>query len=104
MSFRLEPHTAAASNSKQARGLGSENDKKELFNGSSSKSRSPSDSKTGSIGAVQNDLAEAHNKLLERGEKINRLADKSAETARAADDFAKMAKILSENQKKSWFS
>ena len=56
-----------------------------------------------SLAGVQNSMSEAHEKLMERGEKLNRLADKSAETAQAADEFAKMARQLNESQRRSWF-
>ena len=56
----------------------------------------------GSIGATKATLAEVGERLHERGEKIERLDDKSAELANAASDFAKLAQQLNQSNK-GWF-
>lgn len=48
-------------------------------------------------------LSEAHDRLMERGEKLNKLNDKSADVANAAEEFSKLAKQLNEQQKNRWF-
>lgn len=40
---------------------------------------------------------------MERGEKLNRLTDKSADVSNAAEEFAKLAKQLNDQQKNRWF-
>jgi hypothetical protein len=48
-------------------------------------------------------MSEVHDRLLERGEKLNKLTDKSADVANAAEEFAKLAKQLNDQQKSRWF-
>lgn len=57
----------------------------------------------GNTAQTINVMSETHEKLLERGEKLNRLNDRSELMANQANDFAKMAKALNEQQKNRWF-
>lgn len=52
---------------------------------------------------TMNVLGETHEKLLERGEKLSKLSERSDLLANQANDFAKMAKALNEQQKSRWF-
>lgn len=52
---------------------------------------------------TMNVLSETHEKLLERGEKLSKLSERSDLLANQANDFAKMAKALNEQQKSRWF-
>jgi len=52
---------------------------------------------------TMNVLGETHEKLLERGEKLSKLSERSELMANQANDFAKMAKALNEQQKSRWF-
>eukprot|EP01032_Pedospumella_encystans_P009188 gene9188-10842_t len=52
---------------------------------------------------TMNTLNETHVKMLERGEKLSKLAESSNLMASQANDFAKMAKALNEQQKSRWF-
>jgi Synaptobrevin len=87
---------------KQARGL------KDLFgNATIAPGRERSDTKTAAatsgLSGTMGAMSEAHERLLERGEKLNKLTDKSADVANAAEEFAKLAKQLNEQQKSRWF-
>lgn len=57
----------------------------------------------GGVDAAINSLSEAHDRLMERGEKLSKLSDKTAAMASASQDFEKMARQLKEQQKSSWF-
>lgn len=57
----------------------------------------------GNVNQTMNVLGETHEKLLERGEKLSKLSDRSDLLANQANDFAKMAKALNEQQKSRWF-
>jgi len=48
-------------------------------------------------------MNETHEKMLERGEKLSKLSESSNLMANQANDFAKMAKLLNEQQKNRWF-
>lgn len=93
----IPPNTSA---SRQAAG------KKDLFGSAVTfpANRDGSDSKTSSgISGAMSSLSEAHDRLMERGEKLNKLNDKSADVANAAEEFSKLAKQLNEQQKNRWF-
>jgi hypothetical protein len=67
------------------------------------RSTSSSNNETSSnLSGTVNLLNETKDKLLERGEKLNQLSDKSADLSNAANEFAKMARQLNQQQK-SWF-
>ena len=101
----IPPNASASSDytqtkSKQAAG------KKDLFGNAVTLpvNRDGSDSKTSSgISGAMSSLSEAHDRLMERGEKLNKLNDKSADVANAAEEFSKLAKQLNEQQKNRWF-
>lgn len=57
----------------------------------------------GSTAQTMNTMNETHEKMLERGEKLSKLAESSNLMASQANDFAKMAKALNEQQKSRWF-
>lgn len=57
----------------------------------------------GNTAQTMNVLSETHERLLERGEKLARVSDRSELMANQANDFAKMAKALNEQQKSRWF-
>lgn len=63
---------------------------------------SPNNEINNNIVGTVNLLNETKHKLLERGEKINQLSDKSADLANAASEFANIARQLNQQQK-SWF-
>lgn len=48
-------------------------------------------------------LSDTRDKLVERGEKLNRLQDRTEDLANSASEFAKLAKQLNEQQKSRWF-
>jgi small-conductance mechanosensitive channel len=48
-------------------------------------------------------LSETREALHQRGEKLSKLSDRSELLANQANDFAKMAKALNEQQKNRWF-
>ena len=103
-SHSIPPNVASTDNSqtksRQAAG------KKDLFGNAVTLpvSRDGSDSKTSSgISGAMSSLSEAHDRLMERGEKLNKLNDKSADVANAAEEFSKLAKQLNEQQKNRWF-
>ena len=47
-------------------------------------------------------MSEAGERLAERGEKLDRLQDKTARLALQADEFANLAKKLNEQQRSWW--
>ena len=48
-------------------------------------------------------MNETMEKLQERGEKLNRLADRTEDMVNQASEFARLAKQLNEQQKSRWF-
>ena len=62
-----------------------------------------SNSSQSAVSGAMSNMSEAHERLLERGEKLNRLTDKSADVNNAAEEFAKLAKQLNEQNKSRWF-
>jgi hypothetical protein len=59
---------------------------------------------TATMSKTMNTMSETHNKLLERGEKLSKAAIKSEELSNQANDFAKLAKQLADQQKANrWF-
>ena len=62
-----------------------------------------SNSSQSAVSGAMSNMSEAHERLLERGEKLNRLTDKSADVNNAAEEFAKLAKQLTEQNKSRWF-
>ena len=79
--------------------------KEALFAGAappSAAAASTSGQAKGGVAATKATLNEVGDRLRERGEKLERLDEKSMELSNAANDFAKMAAQL--NQKsRSWF-
>jgi Synaptobrevin len=69
--------------------------------------RDRSDTKTNAsasaVSGTMSTMSEAHDRLVERGEKLAKLNDKSADVANAAEEFSKLAKQLNEQQKNRWF-
>ena len=61
-----------------------------------------SSSSTGTNAAMST-MSEVHERLMERGEKLNRMTDKSAEVSNAAEEFAKLTKQLNDQSKSRWF-
>lgn len=57
-------------------------------------------SKTAATMSLMNDTYE---KLQERGEKLNRLADRTEDMVNQASEFARLAKQLNDQQKSRWF-
>lgn len=55
------------------------------------------------VSATMGLMNETHDKLLERGEKLSRVQDKTEEMANQAGEFARLAKQLNEQQKSRWF-
>ncbi len=66
----------------------------------SNETSTPGQSKTAATMSVMNDTYE---KLQERGEKLNRLADRTDDMVNQASEFARLAKQLNEQQKSRWF-
>lgn len=67
-------------------------------------SRASSEAAGGSdVAATSALMAENRDKLLERGEKLNTLQDKTARMEADAQNFAEMAKQLRKQQESSWF-
>ena len=80
--------------------------KQELFGNAPSAAQQDHKVKQGSaagLSATMSTMSEAHERLLERGEKLNKLSDKTADMANSANEFSKMAKQLHEQQKNRWF-
>ncbi len=48
-------------------------------------------------------LNETHEQLFQRGEKLSQLSERSADMANQANEFARLAKQLNEQQKSRWF-
>ena len=48
-------------------------------------------------------MNETHDRLIERGEKLSQLSDRTADMANQANEFARLAKQLNEQQKSRWF-
>ena len=100
--------TAASSSSSQAKQAAG---KKDLFGNAviavmgAGRDRSDTKSNTSSsaVSGATSTMSEAHDRLVERGEKLNKLNDKSADVANAAEEFSKLAKQLNEQQKNRWF-
>lgn len=100
--------TAASSSSSQAKQAAG---KKDLFGNAviavmgAGRDRSDTKSNTSSsaVSGAMSTMSEAHDRLVERGEKLNKLNDKSADVANAAEEFSKLAKQLNEQQKNRWF-
>ena len=67
------------------------------------KAKRPGAAAAASTEKTMNVLGETHEKLLERGEKLSKLSERSELMANQANDFAKMAKALNEQQKSRWF-
>jgi len=57
----------------------------------------------GGLAATMGTLNEVGDRLRERGQKLEKLSDRSAEMANAASDFAKLAKQLNEQQRRGGF-
>lgn len=55
------------------------------------------------VSATMGVMNETHDKLLERGEKLSRVQDKTEEMANQASEFARLARQLNEQQKSRWF-
>jgi hypothetical protein len=88
-------------NPQQQQGKDKDKDKqKESPRGSSSSGGGGSG---GGLAGTANTMAEINQRMLERGEKLNRVADRSAELSNAAHDFSKLAKQLNEKQSNRWF-
>lgn len=83
--------------------------REQLFEGTTPKSQSQSDDVRGTTASTMATMAEARDQLVERGEKLNRLDDKSAKLADASREFSNMAKQLRQQQERqnnvsSWWS
>ena len=72
-------------------------------NGGKDRRNNNSNSSQSAVSGAMSNMSEAHERLLERGEKLNRLTDKSADVNNAAEEFAKLAKQLNEQNKSRWF-
>jgi len=85
------------------------NEKKSLFGSSSigmgnSNSHSTEKEKSlNKLGSTMNVMNDTYQKLEERGEKLNRLADRTEDMVNQASEFARLAKQLNEQQKSRWF-
>ena len=90
----LNPLTKGKSNKKDLKEL--------LGNAIVKKENNGKDTQSGISGAMSS-MSEAHDRLVERGEKLNTLRDKSADVSNAAEEFAKLAKQLNEQNKSRWF-
>lgn len=78
--------------------------REQLFEGSSLKPQTQNEEIRSSTATTMATMAEARDQLVERGEKLGRLDDKSAKLADASREFANMAKQLREQQQKqSWW-
>ena len=84
-------------------------DKKKLFGSavevaSKEQGTSPSKKPSSTMAKTMHSMGETHEKLLERGEKLSKAAIRSEELSNQANDFAKLAKQLADQQKASrWF-
>lgn len=89
--------------------LSSESEKnaarEQLFEGATLKPQTQNEEIRSSTAATMATMSEARDQLIERGEKLGRLDDKSAKLADASREFANMAKQLREQQqqKQSWW-
>jgi hypothetical protein len=72
----------------------------ELFSGSTAQ---PPTAAKGGLAGTTATLAEVGDRLRERGQKLERLSDKSADMANAANDFARLAKQLNEQSRSNGF-
>ena len=74
-----------------------------VMNAGRDRSDTKSNSSSSAVSGAMSSMSEAHDRLVERGEKLSRLNDKSADVANAAEDFSRLAKQLNEQQKNRWF-
>ncbi|VFQ72819.1 unnamed protein product [Cuscuta campestris] len=107
-----EPISAAAS-SQQSNNSGQENEKKreKLFEGGSTdtkprlRTREEIIAKYRNKGEAISAAAQARNKLVERGEKLEKLSERTAELQSGAENFASMAKELAKSmEKRKWWN
>jgi hypothetical protein len=68
-----------------------------------SRRHSVSDGAGSGLSGTMSTMSEAHERMMERGEKLTRLTDKSADVSNAAEEFAKLAKQLNEKSSDRWF-
>lgn len=82
--------------------------REQLFSGSNTTSddktkRAVSASTSKGLAGTMGVMNDTHEKLIERGEKLSQLSDRTADMANQANEFARLAKQLNEQQKSRWF-
>jgi hypothetical protein len=81
--------------------------KKQLFKGAveneKGKGNEPVSKTSQGTSATMATMNETKDRLLERGEKLSQLQDKTGDLANQASEFARLAKQLNEQQKSRWF-
>jgi hypothetical protein len=55
------------------------------------------------VGRTMQTMNEVHERLQERGDKLSRMSERTEEIANQANEFARLAKLLKEQQKSRWF-
>lgn len=91
-SFATSSSAAASSSDSTARRLSVDSSKQSTLS-----------TQQASTNATMGLMSEAHEKLVERGEKLSRMSDKTEELASQASEFARLARQLNEQQKARWF-
>jgi len=95
--------TSSSSSSSAAAAQATKN-RAELFGSGAQSGRAKADaSGGGGLESTQATLSEVADRLAERGEKLNRLNDKTADMSNAANEFANLAKKLNEQNRNRWF-
>eukprot|EP01039_Chlorochromonas_danica_P008537 gene8537-9410_t len=94
-SFAISSSAAASSSDSTARRLSVDSSKQSA--------QSTLSTQQASTNATMGLMSEAHEKLVERGEKLSRMSDKTEELASQASEFARLARQLNEQQKSRWF-
>lgn len=80
--------------------------KKEVTNkdtGGSEASRSKTLGVSDMTSTISSTMNETYSQLMERGDKLSKLSDKTEEMSHQAGEFARLAKQLNEQQKSRWF-
>ncbi|VFQ77470.1 unnamed protein product [Cuscuta campestris] len=111
--IQIDEPISAASSSQQSNNSRQENEKKreKLFEGGSTdtkprlRTREEIIAKYRNKGEAISAAAQARNKLVERGEKLEKLSERTAELQSGAENFASMAKELAKSmEKRKWWN
>lgn len=100
----ISPQTSASSAATPAGTLKA--DKNALFRHAAEavvQQKSTATEARGGLAGTMSTMAEVNEKMLERGEKLSKLSERTADLSNNANEFARLAKQLKDQQKNSWF-